>query len=105
MENEKGGCTIVDPSSGLARCVDPPMCFRPAQWVCAEVGTVSCQCVVVPRLDAGRLCTASIVYGVNTPANPSLVPMEAHCSAAGVEIALAVMLARCVQGLASCGAP
>lgn len=86
-------------------CVDPPQCFAPARWVCAERGPVSCQCVVVPTIDPGRPCTASVTYGVNTPSNPTLVPMEAHCSAAGVEIALMVMLARCVQGLANCGAP
>lgn len=74
--------------------VDPEMCFAPAQWVCSKNGPVQCQCVVVPTKDPGRLCTASIVYGVNTPENPQLVPMELHCDAAGVELAIAVMLSR-----------
>lgn len=79
-------------------CIDPPMCFKPAQWVCNPNSvTVSCVCSLPPPIYSpppGRLCTASIVYGVNTPANPALVPMQAHCDAAGLELALAVMLAR-----------
>lgn len=87
------GC---QPHGDQVVCIDPPMCFKPAVWVCNPNSlTVSCVCELPPPTQApGRLCTASVVYGVNTPGNPALNPMEPHCDAAGVELALAVMLAR-----------
>lgn len=75
-------------------CSDPLLCEKPKQWICSPNGVQSCRCEQVFTQDPGKLCTASIVYGVNTPANPYLVPMEAHCDAAGLELAVAVMLSR-----------
>lgn len=92
--------------SGQILCVDPPQCFAPARWVCATQGTVSCVCELpAPTLAPGKLCTASIVYGVNTPSTAYLVPMEPHCDAAGIEIAISVIIWKCMAGLISCGTP
>lgn len=92
MENQK----ICYPGpTGEVICSDPLICGKPRQWVCdPNSATVSCRCEQVFTQVPGKLCTASIVYGANTPATPWLVPMEAHCDAAGVELAIAVMLAR-----------
>lgn len=85
--------------------VDPQICRPPKQWVCdPHSQLISCQCEQVYTQYPGRQCTASVVFGEFTPYNPVLVPMEPHCTAAGVEVALAVMLARCMSVL-SCGLP
>ncbi len=81
---------------------DPPMCFKPAQWVCSQNGPLVCGCVIVPPTpvqNPGRLCTASIIYGEFTPHNPRLSPMEPHCDLDSALIALAVIVSRLVQGM------
>lgn len=91
QKHHTAGC---QPHGDQILCIDPPQCFKPAQWVCNPHGTLSCRCEVPVTNQPGRLCTASVVYTEHAPTNPTLVPMEAHCGAAGVEVALAVMLAK-----------
>lgn len=95
MENGRKNCRL-DPSSGVMVCVDPEICEAPAAWVCADRGPMSCTCQLLPAKPPvqGPLCTASLVYPASTPAAVSLVPMEPWCEAAGVELAIAVLLAR-----------
>lgn len=93
LKTHAAGC---QPHGDQVLCIDPPMCFAPARWVCSQVGPVSCSCEipVTYQPPPGRACTATVVYGANIPADPLLVPMEAHCDAAGAAIALSVMLSR-----------
>ena len=92
IKTHAAGCR---PHGDQVLCIDPPQCFAPARWVCAPRGTISCTCELPPpTLAVQSRPGASVVYGVNTPSNPALNPMEPWCDAAGVELALAVMLAR-----------
>jgi hypothetical protein len=102
--SHESGC---QPHGDQVLCIDPPMCFKPAQWVCAANGPISCQCEVPPpvfsppiftprdQIPVGELvCEVRMQYPVSDPAAPTVMAMGPWCDAAGAELAIAIMLAR-----------
>ncbi len=89
MDNPKQLCI---PTNVPGICLPTaPSCIPGYIWQCNS-GVCSCQPVE-------RSCTVSITYMQGAPYMPTLVPMEAHCDAAGVEIAIVMMLAKLMNPL------
>ena len=97
------GC---QPHGDQILCIDPPMCFKPAQWVCAENGPVSCVCevpppVYLPLAPIAAQCTATITYPPSAPGVPAIV-MPSGCDVAGAELAIAVILSQLLGAARPC---
>lgn len=88
----KSSCTIG--SDGLRVCTDV-ICTPPLLWRCTSEGQCSCQAATqIPTARASMACEVRILYTVADPAAPQVAPMGEWCDAAGVELAVAVILAK-----------
>lgn len=83
-------CT-VHPVTGQIVCNDPIFCEPPAIYTCSPSAPTLCQCFVPPPVEG---CVLTITYAKEHPALPTLTSQNPSCDAAGMELALAVVLAR-----------
>lgn len=77
--------TCADTGHGTTLCVDPPTCEPPAEL--ADDG----RCIVVPAL---RECRVLVRYAASKPAQAIFEEPARGCDRAGMELALAALLAR-----------
>lgn len=76
-----------------------PSCIPPLIWKCEGQldGSTLCSCSPAPPR-AVQMCQVSIIYNPDIPNAPFMLPMSPGCDAAGVELAVAVMLAKLLGG-------
>lgn len=68
------------------------VCAPPAVEVCEPAPSTVCFCATpVPK---PPLCTVSFVYSKSDPGSVYLAASEPHCDQAGMELAIAILLAR-----------
>lgn len=77
----------------------PPPRFQVIDGQCVEFATPSCAPGFVnsptnPFQCVPQTCTLTISYSTTAPHQAQLATVPAHCDAAGVELALAVIVAR-----------
>ena len=99
----KDACTPERPC-----IVPPPTCKPPELLLCFPIQgssppATACECARTggpsePPREVGRLCTVAMVYQANNPASVYIGPLEHGCDQAGLEIALAVLLAKILTG-------
>lgn len=77
---------ILHPDGTVSAC-----CKLPETIVCDPAGSTNCRCAVPSTAMA---CQVSIVYAQDRPHEPQILPMGPWCDAAGMELAVAVALAR-----------
>lgn len=79
----------------------PPACTPPAQLVCIpnaqNVNVCQCATASTPSPPV-KLCTVAMVYNRDNPTGVYIGPLENGCDQAGLEIALAVLLAKILTG-------
>jgi hypothetical protein len=74
-------------------CINPPpiLCEAPSIRVCSPADPDVCRCEIPT---SAMLCEVRISYAQNDPAHPTVAPMAPYCDGAGVELAIALILAK-----------
>lgn len=91
------GAASARRTDGSLICSTPPelTCAEPFARACDPAAPHVCRCAATLQQPASAMaCQVSIVYTQERPQDPQLLPMGAWCDAAGMELAVAVILAR-----------
>lgn len=83
----QGGC--FDDGHGQVRCVDPPRCYPPG-----VLDPVTGSCELPPPTPPALECRILVRYAVTAPAQARVDAPALACDRAGMELALAAVLAR-----------
>jgi hypothetical protein len=81
-------------SGAVCTAVPPPTCTPPTTLYCDQQGTCACVQLGPPP----RACEVSIVYPDGRPDLAQITSSSEYCDGAGVELALAMALARILAG-------